>query len=780
MLRISAKKSRKYYNRIIALIIIVICTFVVGLSIITYITVQDSVQKKEFETNSMLLNQIRYNMEYMNQMVAYACFSIYRDPDITPLIYGKDIDFSDAIIQTQRLKAKLDEYPFIDSIYIYNSNTSQYYTTMNSVNETDDSLDKTIRSLKKIPNLKPVYRKITSKIGVNTLQKDIFTYFMYEYIAASGGMQGTLIINANANWLIENLVQMNMQKKKNQQKIYVLDSSAALIGDGTDNNDYKSKLRSTVLENINKSNNKNDVQSGYFRGKIVNKELLVTYVKLDKLGWTLLKTQPYEEIFSSINRLKTPFVLITILFIILSIAASFVVTRNIYKPVDRLVRWINRIQTSGIEANSSGDEINFIQSVLENSQNQVMDYRDKIQSQSQSVKNYVLRNILYDSRSPKYNSEQVFMENKIMLNREKHVAVCLLVIDKYKEFQQKYSEQDQNLYKFAIINITNEVLSSKYTNEAIDMNDDIIAIILNLETDSFEEYSKISELIQEARNHVINYFDVSFSASICGFEKGLDEVARLYQEARDNAVYRTIFGTACFITPDMTANNRKNNQMNYDASLCKYMLEEIKAGNLKKAYESLDKILMEISGLNYKYIIVSVIDLLNELKLMVEDINRLKLNPYNFDFKTISWNIFNMETLTEMKTCIEEILKTLDTKSENENLLKHQILVDKIEKIINENYPDTSLCLQQISDQLKLSTKHISRIFIEVKKTTVPEYINNIRMQKAVEFLNNTNLNITNIAAKIGIENESYFYKLFKKRFGVTPREYVLGKTIKN
>jgi len=56
---------------------------------------------------------------------------------------------------------------------------------------------------------------------------------------------------------------------------------------------------------------------------------------------------------------------------------------------------------------------------------------------------------------------------------------------------------------------------------------------------------------------------------------------------------------------------------------------------------------------------------------------------------------------------------------------------------------------------------------------SIPEYINQIRLGKAIEWMENSKLSIQEIMRRVGVENESYFYKLFKSKFGMTPREYM-------
>jgi YesN/AraC family two-component response regulator len=61
---------------------------------------------------------------------------------------------------------------------------------------------------------------------------------------------------------------------------------------------------------------------------------------------------------------------------------------------------------------------------------------------------------------------------------------------------------------------------------------------------------------------------------------------------------------------------------------------------------------------------------------------------------------------------------------------------------------------------------------------SIPEYINALRMEKAAEWLRNSKLSNRDIMSRIGMENESYFYKVFKNQYGQNPSEYRLAARI--
>lgn len=105
---------------------------------------------------------------------------------------------------------------------------------------------------------------------------------------------------------------------------------------------------------------------------------------------------------------------------------------------------------------------------------------------------------------------------------------------------------------------------------------------------------------------------------------------------------------------------------------------------------------------------------------------------------------------------------------------------------IAEHYSE-KLTLQQIADSSFISVRECCRCFKENLDTTPFSYLTDYRLYKACELLNHRNtsiidstvsnrnvagLSITNIAIACGFGSSSYFTKLFKEKFGCTPKEY--------
>lgn len=90
---------------------------------------------------------------------------------------------------------------------------------------------------------------------------------------------------------------------------------------------------------------------------------------------------------------------------------------------------------------------------------------------------------------------------------------------------------------------------------------------------------------------------------------------------------------------------------------------------------------------------------------------------------------------------------------------------------IRENY-DRDLNMAVVSNHISMNYSLFSYAFKQYTGTNFVNYLKDIRMEKAKELLENTDLRVVEISQKIGYENEKHFMKTFKTACGVSPTEY--------
>ncbi len=80
--------------------------------------------------------------------------------------------------------------------------------------------------------------------------------------------------------------------------------------------------------------------------------------------------------------------------------------------------------------------------------------------------------------------------------------------------------------------------------------------------------------------------------------------------------------------------------------------------------------------------------------------------------------------------------------------------------------------LETIADELDVSSPYLSRLFKSETGVNFKEYLTRIRLDKARELLRETGMRVYEVAAVAGYPDQKYFCEIFKKRTGMTPRDY--------
>jgi AraC family transcriptional regulator of arabinose operon len=98
----------------------------------------------------------------------------------------------------------------------------------------------------------------------------------------------------------------------------------------------------------------------------------------------------------------------------------------------------------------------------------------------------------------------------------------------------------------------------------------------------------------------------------------------------------------------------------------------------------------------------------------------------------------------------------------------------QVEQILEwlDNHYAEPLSLVRMSLDLHLSRHHLSHLFKKSTGSSITDYLSAKRMQQAAQRLIAKDVSIGQIAEEVGITNSSYFCKLFKTHYGLTPHRY--------
>ena len=130
----------------------------------------------------------------------------------------------------------------------------------------------------------------------------------------------------------------------------------------------------------------------------------------------------------------------------------------------------------------------------------------------------------------------------------------------------------------------------------------------------------------------------------------------------------------------------------------------------------------------------------------------------------------------EVFSVMERVRDYLDIEPDNsqffDNGFSQEGNFQNIIRYVNEHYRE-NITLSDLSSRFYLSKTYICDLFRKHLKTTLTEYVNDLRLKTAYNLITKNGLKSSKAADLCGYNNHSYFIKLFKRRYGITPKNIV-------
>ena len=142
-----------------------------------------------------------------------------------------------------------------------------------------------------------------------------------------------------------------------------------------------------------------------------------------------------------------------------------------------------------------------------------------------------------------------------------------------------------------------------------------------------------------------------------------------------------------------------------------------------------------------------------------------------YPFDALHRYIHISETFDKLKehvdTAFEEICKWMWSEGSDKYKKNIMEIISYIEEHLAEK-----VSLRMIAESFGMSESYISRVFKNETGINLIGFINDRKMKKAKELLEEESFMIKDVAAQVGIDDQFYFNKVFKKVYGMSPSEY--------
>ncbi|THF76751.1 response regulator [Cohnella fermenti] len=381
------------------------------------------------------------------------------------------------------------------------------------------------------------------------------------------------------------------------------------------------------------------------------------------------------------------------------------------------------------------------------------------------VKEKMLKDFMFYGIYTPEEFERFAVCKKLRLSPVRMVVV-VMEIDRYVLLKEKLKDEHGHLAKMTIMNILNEIMTSRRRGEAVAVDEKRYLLMMHHE-DMLSERdirSMVLELLHQIREIVRTCFNVSVSFGISEIRSGYASLAGMYGEALRALDKRYLAGSGAIISADTVVEEETIRRKLAMIRVYEPFRQLLPDSGLR-AFEHYIDLLADRLGEDRKTIETTLHQFVQWIHASMSDSAEERASLMN-----VAGRLDRADTLPEKLDLLLLHLGQLVEETHDRLQMSGEIM--KAIQYIKLHYEE-NISLQIVADHVKLSPGYLSSLFGKELQINFVEYLNRYRIERAKELLIRTQLKSADIAVKVGFSPEyTYFSKVFKKVTGLNPNDF--------
>ena len=584
------------------------------------------------------------------------------------------------------------------------------------------------------------------QVNYLTGKSDVVTFIMPLPINSEEPL-GALVVNLDAR----KLLNISLPRDNSKEDILVLDRNNKLMF-GNVSKVYSDDLFTPdKLENIRRKNIESEILH-------INHQKKIIFYKPSAINeWIYVKIVPYAYIENNLQVIGGLAYILMLLVVAAGVAFAYYLAKKTYEPIGKMT---NAIREASVVFTKDDESIFCsIRDKIDEISSENSDFKGFFELNSEFLRESVIKELLFNRSNM---MRDVDSNLKLLGIDFPYPLYCVFI------FQL---EGEEEAMSSSYISVLRELIKQKHPSVFIYVKNDRICAVINLDNNGvMDNWEYLWNLGNECNRVIREQFNTSLTMGISNICCELQNIGECYEIAQKALSYRHCFEKGALIFNHMISHN-STNVFVYPFKEEIALIEFLEQANQEEANGVLSRIFDHIRAQAQFYTY-------DYLKLIYSTLfNSLKRNSI---LRTIHWNEdeFNKiyGIITENRRGIGEI-EELFKGIVNEMILqanKRQDVNVSLEKAIdyiNKNYT-SDIALDDLAEIAGLTPQYFSKVFKEYTQNTVVNYITDLRMEKSVRMLNETDMSIKDIAEEVGYRNPQYFIRVFKKKFHLSPMQY--------
>ncbi|MDQ0877787.1 two-component system response regulator YesN [Paenibacillus sp. V4I3] len=510
--------------------------------------------------------------------------------------------------------------------------------------------------------------------------------------------------------------------------------------------------------------------SGYLK-----KDKVLTTIHSKHLNWTFQSGIQAGQLFSWVSLISYIWIVIGIITIIGAMVFIFYMTRRNYRPITKMMNRLQFLQLPITDAKLTlKDDLTVISYALDNLIEQTTDYEKERRNNEHVLRRQLFRGLIEGERMEDLSERIERMRPFAGDAKPKGFTVFIVELNRYGQFQQNFSLSDQNILKYAVMNVLNEIINDYHMSGWFEwISSDKLGTIVSMKED-IPDKTVLRAVGEKCHSWINEHLRISLTMGIGSVVTEPAEIYLSYQAADSALRHKLSLGQEAVVMSEELPEQSHFHSYQYFQSMSQFVREFRLAGDGWRL--RLDAIFQSFVNDNLRNEEIHL-QLETLMKILEREVGELSDTLAN-RFKGQQWDemwtsVVQASSLHEVQKIVSDWLTELFQTYVSVNESKsYRALIEEIKKYIENNYANPDLSLKHLSDQFQISGKYASYLFKEEFNTKFVDFLVHLRMNRAESLLENTNDTIQDIAMNVGYANAITFGRVFKKVVGVTPGDF--------
>lgn len=512
-------------------------------------------------------------------------------------------------------------------------------------------------------------------------------------------------------------------------------------------------------------------KQGITHTEIEKQSVVLEYDTSEYANWKYIYVTPEKIFLEKVRYIKQFIVIDLALCLALGGVMIYVLAKKNYMPLKLLLQ---KFKTEyGYEQENGENEFSFIEKTTALTWKEHKQFADQLKAQNNVIRQSFLTQLLQGTADTSVLPvEECLREYQISFVSDSFAVMIFYIEDVEELFPEEKDltpAQRYQLMQFIMTNIAEEVMAEEGSG-VVSEAEHVMAGIISLRTPQQEALRKVAEKIQGS---ILEYFQMEMTVAVSEIHTGADQIHICFEEAVQALQYKMLLGNQELIFYKDIQMTRSG-QYYYPLEAEQTLTTQIKAGNFEQVEQALDNIYQQNfsdSRLSVDMAKCLLFDLVGTVTKTIPQTGEMGYISGAAEIAAKIGGESAQGVFQQLKALLRELCRDIREKQ----LPREEDLKEKAIQYIEQHYTDDDLGVASIAQIFGLTPSYVSRLFREAAGISLPDYILNMRMEKAKQLIEEDTMQrqtFQEIAEQVGFANVRTFRRQFKKYTDVTPGEY--------